>query len=129
MKEKGKAMHVSGSKAIKDKVNKYLDNLPNTLDKGFKPVVAQIKDEYRTFFEQNSSTGTRQTSARRVVSKAKERLANDLISDIDNLVNEWKLHRPAVPEPEVEELEDENLDDDRFFDLTQPEKDDGDYLD
>jgi len=124
MKEKGKAMHHQGSKAIKADLNKHLESLPSTFGKGRKPVLDQIKAEIKLFFEQNSSTGTRKLSTRRVVSPAKVVLQEHILAQIAKLVDAWKSECPKVPEPELEEAQnDSGLEDDRFFDLGERDND------
>jgi hypothetical protein len=129
MKDEGVRMHREGSNAIKAELDQLLNDIPVKLAPGYGRVIEQIREEAKTFFEQNSSDGAR-NSTRKSVSLTKVRLQEALLVDIKKLAKDWVTKPPiiAVVILDDDETEDEMaLNEELFIDLDKG--DDTDYED
>lgn len=127
MIDEGVNIHKAGTNAIKAELNQLLDNIPVTLAVGYNLALQQIRDEIKSFFEQHSSDGAR-NSARKVVSISKVRLQEALLADIDVLAKNWISKLPVEEIPDDDETGDEMaLNDDLFIDLDKGDDDDYEY--
>jgi hypothetical protein len=129
MKDEGVRMHREGSNAIKAELDQLLNDIPVKLAPGYGRVIEQIREEAKTFFEQNSCDGAR-NSTRKSVSLTKVRLQEALLVDIKKLAKDWVTKQPitAVVIPDDDETEDEMaLNEELFIDLDKG--DDADYED
>jgi hypothetical protein len=106
MQSEGRAMHHEATRAIKSAVDKLLNSLPSKFANAYDPVLEQIREEIKLFFEQNTSDGKRNTT-RRVISTAKIRLHKDLSASLNTLANDWDSRLPVESSPQDDDSDDE----------------------
>jgi hypothetical protein len=99
-------MHHEAIRAIKSAVDELLNSLPSKFANAYNPVLEQIREEIKLFFEQNTSDGKRNTT-RRVISTAKIRLHKDLSADLNTLANNWDSRLPVQSSPQNDESDDD----------------------
>jgi hypothetical protein len=126
MKSEGKAMHHHATGAIKAAVDKLLDSLMSRFATAYDLVLKQIREEIKSFFDLNSSNGTR-NSTRRVVSIAKVHLQKDLSADINTLAHDWGSKLPVNSggfRPDIESDDEMDVNDQIFVDIDNSPDDD-----
>jgi hypothetical protein len=129
MTNKGAQMHRVSKDAIKNQIEKMLDNVPTSLGCRNAIILQLIRHEVKLFFDRNSSGGSR-LSSRKAVSNAKVFLQKDLLADIAALAADWKQKVQVEEIPDDDETEDEMaFNDDNFVDLSKGVDDDDDYAD
>jgi hypothetical protein len=128
MAKKGILLHRVGKKAIKAELDRLLNNIPTRLGQANALVLKDVRDEIKSFFERNSTDGTR-LSTRKVISTSKVRLQKDFLADIEALAKDWKLPVQNEEISDDDETEDEmGFNDELFIDLSKGDEDD-DYTD
>lgn len=117
MKTKGRGLHTKGLNAIKKTLDDLLENIPQMLEQVFQAVVKQMKEDVKSFFENNTSAGSR-VSSRKVINPAKMALRLKLLRIIGDLKLDWAKASTAKVHVYVDD-EDVDLDQREYFDPNQ----------